>query len=173
MGLVEYKESLKNSLRQATLCFLLKDDKILLAMKKRGFGKGRWNGYGGKLNEGESMLEAAIRETQEEIGVTPKNLKPVACINFYFPTVPEDKNQNQQVFVFMTDSWDGEPQESDEMRPEWFKVETIPYKKMWPDDIYWLPEVLKGKKILAAFLFAPGDIVEDFEILEVDSLEPS
>ena len=52
-----------------TLIILKKDDEILLGLKKRGFGKGRLNGVGGKLEPGETIEEAAIRETEEEIGV--------------------------------------------------------------------------------------------------------
>ena len=36
-------------LRQATICLLRKNDEVLLAMKKRGFGVGKWNGVGGKV----------------------------------------------------------------------------------------------------------------------------
>ena len=54
---------------RTTLCLLIKDNKILLPIKKRGFGKGKNNGVGGKLEDGETELEAMIRETKEEIGV--------------------------------------------------------------------------------------------------------
>jgi 8-oxo-dGTP pyrophosphatase MutT (NUDIX family) len=36
---------------------------ILLGMKKRGFGAGKWNGFGGKLEENESNEAAAKRST--------------------------------------------------------------------------------------------------------------
>ena len=74
----------KSSLRQTTLCFLTKDKKVLLAMKKRGFGNGRWNGVGGKLNAGETIRQAAIREAKEEIGVTVWQMEKVAVLDFYF-----------------------------------------------------------------------------------------
>ncbi|HAM37373.1 TPA: hypothetical protein DCP42_01480, partial [Patescibacteria group bacterium] len=78
MNIVEYKKAIQFPLRQSTLCFLIRDDEILLAMKKRGFGKDRWNGVGGKPDGEETILETAIRETQEEIEVTPNDMEVVA-----------------------------------------------------------------------------------------------
>ena len=54
---------------ETTLCLLKKDNSILLAMKKRGFGSGKYNGIGGKIEKGETPDEAMIRETKEEIKV--------------------------------------------------------------------------------------------------------
>lgn len=160
----------KQPLRQATLCFLIKNNQVLLAMKKRGFGKDKWNGVGGKPNPGEDIESAAIRETQEEIGVTPKSLERVATLDFLFPSDLEKQGWNQQVCVFLVDSWEGESVESEEMKPAWFKFEKIPYKDMWADDIHWLPKVLKGKKLTASFIFAEDESLQDFEIIEVKNL---
>ena len=52
-----------------TLVLVHQGEKVLLGMKKRGFGQGRWNGFGGKLHEGETIEQAAKRETFEEAGV--------------------------------------------------------------------------------------------------------
>lgn len=152
-------------LRQVTLCFLIKDNQVLLALKKRGFGKDKWNGVGGKPNPGENIKETAIRETQEEIGVTPKTLKRVATLNFYFPADSEKLSWNQQVSVFLVDSWEGEPEESEEMRPAWFKYSEIPYKDMWADDKHWLPKILAGKSLKGNFTFNSDENLQDFEII--------
>jgi ADP-ribose pyrophosphatase YjhB (NUDIX family) len=150
-------------MKQATLLFLLKNNQILLAMKKRGFGQGRWNGAGGKPKDEETIIETAIRETQEEIGVTPKNISQVATLDFYF----QNKNEwNQQVLVFVTNDWEGEPSESEEMKPQWFEIDKIPFESMWPDDPFWLPQVLSGKKIQAKFTFGDNDIVLDKKVKE-------
>ena len=53
-----------------TLVLLREDNRVLLGMKKRGFGVGKWNGFGGKLEPGETVLEAAAREVKEECGFT-------------------------------------------------------------------------------------------------------
>ncbi len=146
------------NLRQASLVFLLKNKKILLAMKKRGFGQGRFNGTGGKLEPGETALESAIRETQEEIGVTPQNLKQVADLNFYLPDV------QVHVTAFITTQWTGEPHETEEMAPQWFDQDKIPFDQLWQDDIHWLPKVLKGETVKGEFWFDKEDKLKDFKI---------
>lgn len=141
-------------LRQATICLLRRRDEVLLAMKKRGFGTGKWNGVGGKVKDGETIIQAAVREAEEEIGVTLLSLQQVAVLDFHFPDVPAEKDWDQQVTVFMTDKWRGEPTESEEMAPKWFKVENIPYDQMWSDDILWMSKVFSGQKIKAEFVFS-------------------
>ena len=75
-------------------------------MKKRGFGAGKWNGYGGKLNDGESPEQAVAREIQEESGiiVPEQNLIKLGCINFYFDDKPEF---NQRVIIYRINSFEG------------------------------------------------------------------
>lgn len=151
-----------------TLLLLVKDDKILLAMKKRGFGAGRWNGVGGKLEPGENIQEATIRECQEEIEVTPLSFNPVAELDFYWPE--KDTQEHMYVYAFICDSWEGEPVETEEMSPKWFKIKDIPYKDMWQDDEFWLPKVLKGKLVKALFNFDNQDNLVSQDIKEVKEL---
>ena len=136
---------------ETTLCLLKKDNRILLAMKKRGFGEGKYNGVGGKIENGETPEEAMIRETQEEIAVTPIEYEKVGIIEFdeFY------KGQKEKVMfhLYIVSKWQGEPTESDEMKPEWFDIQSIPYDKMFPDDKYWLPLILEGRKIKAYFDF--------------------
>lgn len=164
--LQDYRKSLKGILRQATLCILVRDGQVLLAMKKKGFGQGRWNGVGGKPNPGESIEKAAIRETKEEIGIAPKSLKRMATLNFYFPDVPLDEDWNQQVCVFVVDQWKGKLTETEEMKPQWFDFSEIPYDSMWPDDTHWLPKVLQGIPVRGNFMFDENQELEEFGIQE-------
>lgn len=161
MDILGVEKNAKKLLRKATLLFLVKDKKILLAMKKRGFGRGRWNGVGGKPEKGEKIEETAIRETEEEIGITPMKIDKVAVLNFYFAKKPD---LNQQVVTYFCDSWEGRPNESEEMKPEWFLKNNLPFDKMWPDDSLWLPHVLHNKFVRASFLFDTGDKIIDYEI---------
>jgi ADP-ribose pyrophosphatase YjhB (NUDIX family) len=151
-------------MKQATLLFLLKDNQILLAMKKRGFGVGKWNGVGGKSKDNENIFDTAVRETQEEINVIPQNITQVATLNFYFKNKPE---WNQQVLVFTAHGWKREPSESEEMSPRWFDIKNIPFESMWPDDPFWLPLVLSGKKINATFTFGDNDVILDQKVHEI------
>ena len=154
--------------RIATLVFLVKKsngkiDEICLAMKKRGFGKGRWNGIGGKVERGETVEEGAIREAKEEIGVEVRDLKKVAELSFRFPHNPAF---NQIVHAYLTESWAGEPSESEEMAPKWFAAGDMPFGhgQMWPDDIFWFPEVLKGNIVKGSFSFGENDAVLEKEV---------
>jgi 8-oxo-dGTP pyrophosphatase MutT (NUDIX family) len=151
-------------MKQATLCLLVKDNEILLAMKKRGFGVGKWNGVGGKIDydKGDkNIVDAAIRETKEEIGVLALNPDKVGVLRFKFPHKPE---WDQDVHVFLVKNWQGEPEESEEMMPKWFALNEIPYEQMWDDDKLWLPHILDGKKIEADFIFKEGEIIDKHKI---------
>lgn len=130
-------------MKQVTLVYLCRDDHILLAMKKRGFGEGKWNGTGGKVEPGESIEAAAVRECQEEIGVTPQNMILVGRLHFF---MPDDPAFGHDCSIFVTDTWQGEPHETEEMRPEWFHKQNIPYANMWPDDVIWMPLLLADKR---------------------------
>ena len=148
-----------------SLLFLRRDNEILLAMKKRGFGEGRWNGVGGKVEPGESIEQAMIRETQEEISVTPTTYEKVGDIRFdeYFKGEPT----LMHVHVFTATEWQGTPKESEEMSPQWFSVQDIPYNDMWSDDEYWLPLVIAGKKVSADFKLDKNDTIISQSVTEV------
>ena len=161
-------------MRNTTLLFLIKKNdnnisEILLAMKKRGFGAGRWNGVGGKLSDGETIEQAVIREAHEEIGIVAKDsdLQKVAELAFTFPHRPDF---DQLVHVYVTEKWLGEPAESEEMKPEWYSVKNIPFDTMWPDDKFWVPHMVEGKLIKGAFTFGEGDVILEQEVNSVDSL---
>jgi mutator protein MutT len=160
------------TLKQATLVFLIQKfdnniQNIVLAMKKRGFGINKWNGVGGKVEPGETIEQSAIRETQEEIAVIIKDIVKVAELTFYFS---ENPDWNQVVHVYFAENWEGEPIESEEMKPQWYTVDSIPYENMWPDDIFWLPEVIKGQKLKASFTLDSHDTILEQHIDIVDEL---
>ena len=137
-------------------------------MKKRGFGAGKWNGVGGKVADGEDAAAAAIRETKEEIGVTiaPEDLESAGALEFDYQDNRDE--WNQQCNIFVARRWEGELVESDEMRPQWYRKNALPFDNMWVDDPHWLPMVLAGKKVKGKFLFEDkGGAMINFAVSEV------
>ncbi|KKU48197.1 MAG: hypothetical protein UX68_C0019G0026 [Parcubacteria group bacterium GW2011_GWA2_46_9] len=149
-----------------TLCIIHQHPKILLGMKKRGLGAGRWNGFGGKVKEGEPIEEAVLRETKEEVGVIATGIERRGIINFEFNGNPEIL----EVHIFKADNFLGEPIESDEMKPQWFHTDEIPFGNMWSDDIYWMPLFLSGKKFKGKFLFGKSDVILEYRLKEVEEI---
>ncbi|KAI8379073.1 NUDIX hydrolase domain-like protein [Radiomyces spectabilis] len=135
-----------------TLVFTLDqpNQKILLGMKKRGFGMNKYNGFGGKLEPGETIEEAAYRELLEESYIKAKDMKHVGINLFTF----ENNPIAMEVHVFVTLNYEGTPLETEEMRPEWFSYDAIPYDQMWTDDRFWLPIALDGKMFIGEYYFA-------------------
>ncbi len=133
---------------RANLCFIVKDGRILLIRKKRGLGAGKINGPGGKLDPGETALASAIRETQEEIGVTPLDIEERGELHFQFAD-----GYSLHCVVFLAHDFTGEPIETDEAIPRWFATDAIPYDEMWADDRHWLPAMLAGQSFRACFEF--------------------
>jgi 8-oxo-dGTP diphosphatase/2-hydroxy-dATP diphosphatase len=161
-----------------TLCLIHermpdKPERVLLGMKKRGFGAGRWNGFGGKLADGESIEQAARREIFEESGIVidaaEDALDERGIIEFEFRN---DSAVLLEVHVFKVNSYSGEPIETEEMRPKWFAIDEMPFKEMWSDDPYWFPLFLNGKKFKGRFLFdKPSTAEENSVIIEKEIKE--
>jgi len=133
---------------RATLCFIRRENEVLLILKKRGLGAGKINAPGGRLELGETPLQAAIRETQEEVGVTPHH--PEAHGELHFDFVD---GYRLHCVVFVAWGCDGEPVETPEADPMWFPVDAIPYDAMWEDDAHWLPGILEGRVFTGYFRF--------------------
>lgn len=133
---------------RATLCFVIRGGEILLILKKRGLGAGKINAPGGRIEPGESALAAAIRETQEELGVTPLGIDQRGELHFQFAD-----GYALHCTVFVASDCLGEAIETDEAVPRWTPLNAIPYHEMWADDIHWLPGVIAGKKFRAFFHF--------------------
>jgi 8-oxo-dGTP diphosphatase / 2-hydroxy-dATP diphosphatase len=145
-----------------------KENKLLLGMKKRGFGEGRWNGFGGKVDDNETINESAMRELKEEVGIIAQELEKVGILTFEF----ENDEKLLEVHVFLVKNFSGDIIETDEMRPEWFDIDNIPFDKMWSSDIYWLPLLLENKKFKGKFLFdKPSNTEYSSKILEKEIFE--
>ena len=133
---------------RATLLFIVREEKILLIHKKRGFGAGKINGPGGKVDPGETPLESALRETFEELGIKPLGTEARGELHFQFRD-----GFSLHCTVFLAHDFEGEPQETDEALPFWISLDAIPYHKMWADDRHWLPLLIRGAHFTGYFEF--------------------
>jgi 8-oxo-dGTP diphosphatase len=143
---------------KATLCFIIENGKILLIEKKRGLGAGNVNGPGGRIEVGETAEQGAIRETQEEVGLTPTGMEWAGELSFQFRD-----GYSLHVELYRASGWTGELMETDEAKPFWCSTNEIPYGRMWADDEQWMPRLLAGEKFRGWFEF-DGDWMEWFRM---------
>jgi 8-oxo-dGTP diphosphatase len=142
---------------QVCVCFITRltehgTRQVLLGRKKTGLGLGNIVGLGGKIEAGETALEAIVREIEEESSliVDPAHVSEVGFIRYAFPF---RQNWSQDSTVFVVDSFSGTPIESDEVVPSWYDVTDLPLDGMWDDAKFWLPQVLAGETVHASFTF--------------------
>ena len=143
----------------ATLMFIRQDDRLLLIEKKRGFGAGYFNAPGGRLEPGETPLECAVRETQEELCITPINPEHAGTLMFHFIDGHSIHGE-----VFTATRFEGTPTETDEAVPYWVSVDDLPWHNMWADDPIWYPKLLAGKKFTGRFTFDYKTML-DYELI--------
>ena len=134
---------------KAVLCFLLRDGEVLLIRKKKGFGAGKINGVGGRVEPGERPEEAAVREVFEEVGVRVRSLEPAGTLEFY----SADPEPDWLIHVFLSRDFEGEPRESEEASPRWYRLGELPFEEMWEDDRVWLRYALSGKRVEGRFWY--------------------
>ena len=146
-----------------TLVIVEQEGKLLLGQKKRGFGTGKWNGFGGKVEANETIEEGARRELLEEADLGTIAVERRGLLTFHFAGDPV----TLEVHVFRVRSFTGTPKETDEMVPHWFTKDAIPYDDMWIDDKYWLPVFLKGKRFEAEFWYKDEKTVERHTLKEL------
>ena len=149
----------------ATLVFVFRDDEILLINKKTGLGKGKVNAPGGKVEPGETPEAAAVRECHEELDIRVSKLEYCGEHRFQFLD-----GYSIHVWVYRTRDFEGVPTESREASPLWTRMDQIPFEKMWEDDKYWLPMVIRGERFQARWIF-DGDRMADHEILPDGNIE--
>ncbi|MFZ2154100.1 MAG: NUDIX domain-containing protein [Candidatus Moraniibacteriota bacterium] len=156
----------------ASLGFLLREDKILLAKKAKKIGAGRLNGYGGGIDGDETPQESMVRELKEEAGVitSESSLEKVSIIDFH-NTKSDGQTFVCRVHIFFINEWIGEPKESEEMlNPTWFDIKNLPFDEMMPNDKDWLPQALAGKKIIAKAYLGPFQ-KESLANMEIEVVE--
>jgi 8-oxo-dGTP pyrophosphatase MutT (NUDIX family) len=153
-----------------TLCCVYNSTHILLGeIMKEGKIKGMYNGFGGKVEEGETIEQAAKRELTEESGIAPLDMKKRGVLTFVMDDDgnPFNHSATMEAHVYSVTQFEGELKESREMRPEWFLHKNIPYDRMWPDDIHWLPLLLAGKNFEGTFHLKDPKTITKYALKEI------
>lgn len=148
----------------ATLLFVVEGARVLLIRKKRGLGAGKVNAPGGRIEPGETALDAAVREVEEEVGVVALSPREGGVLRFQFVD-----GYAIHVVVFRADAHRGEARETDEAIPLWTPLDHIPWPEMWADDRLWVPHLLAGRRFDGRFVF-DGDAMLD-HFLELEGAE--
>jgi 8-oxo-dGTP diphosphatase len=143
-----YWETGSDPRERAVLCFIIEQGRVLLIEKKRGLGAGKINGPGGRLEPGETPLQAALRETEEEVGLIPRHPREAGQLFFHFAD-----GHSIHCVVFTAEGAAGEMIETDEARPFWERLDRIPFDRMWADDEYWFPAMVAGEYFRGYFTF--------------------
>lgn len=131
------------------VCYIRDRGRVLLQLKADGrFGGGFWNAPGGKVDDGESPAEAAVREVREETGLSVSDVRDHGSLTFYFGDGTEPE---LVVHVFCAGRFEGEARANEEGRLEWVAEDALPYDQMWPDDRIWLHHVLAGRRVEGVF----------------------
>ncbi len=142
--------------QRATLMFVIRAQHVLLIRKKRGLGAGKINGPGGRIDPGETPEQCAIRETQEELCVTPTGIRAAGELRFQFVD-----GLSIHGYVFTAEDCEGEPRETEEAIPLWTALDAIPYDEMWQDDRLWIPHMLAGKPFDGRFIFDDDTMLDE------------
>jgi len=143
-------------MKLATLCYVMKDDKTLMLYrnkKENDYHEGKWNGLGGKLEQGETPEECAIREVYEESGLRVSEPEMKGLITF--PMF--DGINDWYVWVFVFKKFEGEQIDSPEGTLEWIDNRKLTELNLWDGDKIFIPWLFEDKCFSAKFIYENGE----------------
>ncbi len=143
----------------ATLCYVKKKGRTLMihrTKKRNDIHRGKWNGLGGKAEQGETPEECVVREVMEESGLIISN--PVLKGILTFPLF--DGEQDWYVFVFVARTFDGTLQESSEGHLEWIEDAELLNLNLWEGDHFFLEWLEREGIFSAKFVYRNGELIE-------------
>lgn len=149
------EETIIRKLKTFNIIFPLRGDMVGLAIKTRKIGVGLYNGYGGKVESDQSMLESCVEEFDQEAGIRlqEKDFEKVGIMDFY---KHYDNNSADllRCEIFVVRNLEPELKETEEMaNPTWFPISKIPFEKMIIGDDLWIGRILSGEKLLGEIHF--------------------
>jgi 8-oxo-dGTP diphosphatase len=148
-------------MKLATLCYVIdiKQNSTLMihrVKKENDYHKGKWNGLGGKFEQGESPEECAIREIEEESGLKVKSVNMKGFITF--PLF--DGKEDWYVFLFTTNDFEGKLIDSPEGNLAWVPNDKLTELNLWDGDKYFIPWLFQDKFFSAKFNYKDGKYID-------------
>lgn len=140
--------------QQALLCFLVRDDEILLAESDYRLDKKTWNGITGFVTDTRQLELDAVKIIFDAIKVQvyAHDLEQAGVMHLYTLNADKTLEETLIITIFLCEKWLGEPRLTGNFRPRWFSLDTIPYQDMFEDTKDWLPKIIAGEKVIIEIL---------------------
>ncbi|WP_373974820.1 Nudix family hydrolase [Chitinibacter sp. SCUT-21] len=143
--------------RVAAGILIKRDGQFLLASRPQGKPyAGYWEFPGGKLEEGESALEALSRELKEELGIELAQATPWLCQRFEYPHALVELN------FFRVTSWQGELHSHEGQQFAWQKTNQLSVSPILPAN----GPILRGLSLPNTLLFSPAGLIDDESLMQ-------
>lgn len=140
------------SILETVLVYIEKDGQYLFIHKqKHDMNFGKYLGVGGKIEPNESFIDAAIRETYEETGLTMLNPELRGKIYFHSGTYEE------WMYLFTATHFTGKLKASSEGELVWVEYKTMKNLPMWAGDHYFLERLQTDRTYFEMHLVYEGD----------------
>ena len=151
-------------IRKAVRCYLIKDNQVMVTKYKQGTPKeGYYDIPGGKIEEQETVEQTAMREMKEETGVKVSNLRNKGNMLVEYP------NRKYDFTIFVTNEYEGEPQEFEENTSEWIKIDDLLQKEKILSNIIILDRFYKKALLDDKYCFNMHIVVDEEEnILKIE-----
>ncbi|MDD9954150.1 MAG: 8-oxo-dGTP diphosphatase [Candidatus Woesearchaeota archaeon] len=149
-------------MKLGTLCYVKENGKTLMlhrVKKENDVHYGKWNGLGGKIEQGESPEVCVQREVLEESGLTITN--PHFC---GVMTLPDFHGEDWYIFIFTAREFTGELIDSPEGELSWIADEELLDLELWSSDTHFIP--LLEKKLFSATFWYEGNELKKRDIVE-------
>ena len=151
---------------ETVTCYLRRGNKILLLFrdkKKVDINKNKWIGVGGHIEDGETPIEAVVREVKEETNYDLIDFFKKAIIIFNFG------KEIEVMHLFVCNKFKGRMNsDCNEGELEWIPISKLDEIPMWEGDRIFLPPVLNDAPFFEMVLYYKGDVLTKYKLLGED-----
>jgi len=140
--------------KQTTGVYLLKDNKILFLVRTKKddaiHKQGMYLPIGGHVELGEGLEACAIREVQEEAGIT---VHSVDLRGILYIRSQNTGDYDLIIFIYTSTDFEGEPNSGREGHFEWVALDKLKQANLYQGDKIFLDLMLKDKFFIVEFVY--------------------